>query len=156
MEVRVVPLTVGFCFLAAAVFAADNGFIGTWKVNTAKSQFSPGPGPKELTVTFTEDGDRIKRTATGVDGEGKPIKQEGSIKWDGQDHAIPSGDGTPMTVAAKMVNNNSVEYTIKVNGKVTTKGRSVLSKDGKTATSTETGVNATGQKVRNVVVSEKL
>jgi hypothetical protein len=152
---RVAQLTVALCLLGMLVFAADNQFLGTWKVNTTKSQFSPGPGPKELTVTFAQDGDQVKRSAEGVDGEGKPIKMESSIKWDGQDHPVSSADGTPMTVAAKLVNNNTVEYTVKMNGKVTTTGRAVLSKDGKTVTSTETGVNAKGEKVRNVVVSER-
>jgi hypothetical protein len=28
--------------------------IGTWKVNLAKSKFSPGPAPKSLMRTYTE------------------------------------------------------------------------------------------------------
>jgi hypothetical protein len=152
---RVAQLTLAVSLFATALSAADNRFLGTWKVNTAKSEFSPGPAPKELTVTFAQDGDQIRRTTEGVNGEGQPIKTDSSIKWDGQDHPVTNPDGTPMTVAVKMVDDNTVEYTVKMNGKVTTTGRAVLSKDGKTVTSTETGVNAKGEKVRNVVVSER-
>jgi hypothetical protein len=108
-----------------------------------------------MTITFAQDGDQIKRTAEGVDGEGKPVSTQGSIKWDGQDHAVTTPAGRPTTVAVKWIDDHTVEYVVKTDGKVTTNGRAVLSKDGKTVTSTETGVNAKGEKVHNVVVSER-
>jgi hypothetical protein len=152
---RILQITLAVCVFATAVVAAENPFLGTWKVNTAKSQFSPGPGPQSLTVTFSQDGDQVMRTAQGVDGEGKPISMKGGIKWDGQDHPVETPTGTATTVAAKIVNERTVEYTVKTNGKVTTTGRAVLSRDGKISTSTESGVNAKGEKVHNVVVSER-
>jgi hypothetical protein len=151
---RVAQLTLAVSLFATALFAADNRFLGTWKVNIAKSQFSPGPVPKELTVTFADDGEKIKRALEGIDAEGKPFKQEGSIKWDGQDHPMPNGDGT-MTIAWKMVNDNTVQFTRKSEGKVTTTGHAVLSKDAKTVTITETSVNSKGEKVHSVVVLER-
>ena len=54
-----------------------------------------------------------------------------------------------------MVNNRTVEYKVKNEGKLSITGRSVLSKDGKTVTNTEDGVNAKGEKVHNVVVAER-
>ena len=55
-----------------------------------------------------------------------------SIKWDGQDHAITNPTGPPsVTVAAKMVDDRTVEYIVKTDGKVTTTGRAVLSKGRK-------------------------
>ncbi len=52
----------------AVVFAAGvkaqtpSGIAGTWKLDVAKSTFSPGPAPKSMTVTYTpiKDGVRIK------------------------------------------------------------------------------------------------
>jgi hypothetical protein len=32
--------------------AQSNPFIGTWKLNTVKSRYSPGPGPQSVTRTF--------------------------------------------------------------------------------------------------------
>ena len=31
---------------------APQGLIGTWKLNVAKSKFSPGPAPKSMTITY--------------------------------------------------------------------------------------------------------
>ena len=125
---RAIQIFVALFLFATGLIAADNAFLGTWKVSTAKSQYKPGPGPKSLTVTFAQDGDQIKRTAEGVDAEGKPISTQGSIKWDGQDHAIPNPSGPPMTVAATMVDDGTVDYIVKTDGKVTLTGRAVLSK----------------------------
>ena len=55
--------TLILCILAARLLAADNPFLGTWKLDVAKSQFSPGPGPKELTVRLEQDGDKVHRIA---------------------------------------------------------------------------------------------
>ena len=152
---RVLQISVAACVFATALMAAENPFLGTWKLNTAKSQFKPGPGPKSMTVTFAQDGDQIKRTAEGVDAEGKPVSTQSSIKWDGQDHPVTNPSGKPTTVAVKVVNDRTVEYIVRTDGKVTTTGRAVLSSDGKTTTSRETGVNLKGEKVGNVIVSER-
>jgi hypothetical protein len=152
---RVVHLSLAVWVSAAGLVAAENPFLGAWKVNIAKSQFKPGPGPKAMTVTFAEDGELIKRTAEGVDGEGKAVSTQSSIKWDGQDHAVDNPSGTATTVAVRKIDNRTVEYIVKNDGKVTITGRAVVSRDGKTVTSTETGVNAKGEKVHNVVVSER-
>jgi hypothetical protein len=98
-------LTLMILVVSASLSAADNPFLGTWKLNTAKSKSSPMPVAKSMTVTFEANGDKIIRTATGVDGEGKPIKQGGGdgIAWDGKDHVIPEPNGIPTTVAVKRV-----------------------------------------------------
>jgi hypothetical protein len=152
---RVVQIVATWLIVTGIVVAAENAFLGTWKVNTAKSQFTPGPGPKTMTVTFAQDGEQIKRTAEGVNAEGKPISNQSSIKWDGQDHPVSNPDGAPMTVAVKMLNERTVQYIVKTDGKVTITGRAVLSKDGKTSTSTEKGTNAKGEKVKNVILTER-
>jgi hypothetical protein len=141
--------------LASASLAADNKWLGTWKLNPDKSQFSPGPGLKSAVFTYEQDGDKIRRIAEGVNPEGKPFSARSSIKWDGQDHEVEAVDGTPITVAVRTLNDRTLEVTVKNNGKVTTTARVLMSRDGKTVTSTETGVNAKGEKVRNVVVVER-
>jgi hypothetical protein len=48
--------TFGLLMLCAlALVAADNPFVGTWKLNVAKSKFSPGPPPQSQTVTIGAD-----------------------------------------------------------------------------------------------------
>src|ERR1044071_4462762 len=102
------PQVTMFFLFSAFLVAADNPFLGTWKLNTAKSKSTGMPLAKEMTVKFVADGDKVRRIATGTDGEGKPIMQGGpegtSIPWDGKDHAITTPGGPSMTVAVKRVN----------------------------------------------------
>jgi hypothetical protein len=146
-----------FC---TAVFGAENPFLGTWKLNTAKSESNPTPLPKSMTVKFEAEGNKVRRTATGIDAEGKPIMQGGpkgsSIEWDGKDHAVEGPPGAPqMSVAVKRIDDYTNAVTIKQGGKVITTVRSVVSKDGKTMTNTLDGVDEKGRKVHGVEVLEK-
>jgi hypothetical protein len=151
-------LHVALFLISTVMVAADNPFLGTWKLNTAKSKSSPGPVAQSMTEKFEADGDKVRRTVTGVDGEGKPIMQGGpegsSIAWDGKDHAVQNGPPM-MTVAVRHVNDYRNDVTVKQNGKVTATIRSVVSKDGKTMTNTMDGVNEKGQKAHEVEVLDK-
>ena len=147
-------LAIGFCFAMNAAIAKDH-FSGTWKVNFAKSKYDPGPPPKGPNVTKIESvAGGLKFTVDGVNAEGKPTHYEWSGKFDGKDNPV-KGDPARDTAALKKVDDHTYEVVNKKGGNVTTTTRSVVSKDGKTRTSTTTGTNAQGQKVNNVVVSEK-
>ncbi|HEX7528268.1 MAG TPA: hypothetical protein VF425_04110, partial [Thermoanaerobaculia bacterium] len=52
--------------------AADN-WIGTWKLNVAKSKYTPGPGPKSQTLKFEATPAGIKLSTDGVNAEGAVI-----------------------------------------------------------------------------------
>src|SRR6185503_19934479 len=55
-----------------AAQTADN-FLGTWKLNVAKSKYDAGQAPKALTVTFEKAGAAVKITAKGTAANGTPI-----------------------------------------------------------------------------------
>lgn len=152
-------LSVAVVLISTSLFGADNPFLGTWKLNTTKSKSSPMPVAQSMTVKFEADGEKVRRTVTGIDGEGKPIMQGGpegtSIEWDGKDHPVQAPDGPPMTIAVKRVGDHRNDVTVKQSGKVTVTVRSVVSKDGKTMTDTVDGVNEKGQKFHEVEVLEK-
>ena len=134
--------------------AADS-FVGTWKLNLAKSKYSPGPPPKSLTVTYEANGDGIKTTVEGVNSEGKPISGHYAASYDGKDNPV-TGEGLPYdTIALKRINANTVESTTKKDGKVVVNGKRVLSKDGKVMTMTGKGINAKGEPTNNVAVYDK-
>ena len=61
--------------LAAALWAADP-FVGTWKLNTAKSKFKQGQAPKEQTVTITEVGSNLEVTVQRTGSDGKSIYEK--------------------------------------------------------------------------------
>jgi len=139
--------------LFVATVAADQS-AGTWKMNTEKSKYSPGPPPKNLTVVVESDRDSYKIDATGTDADGKPIHVQYSAKFDGKDYpatGIPNAD----SVSVKRIDENTVETTQKKDGKVVMTITSKVSKDGKTRTSTWHGKNAEGKDVHNVVVFDK-
>jgi hypothetical protein len=143
-----------FCVFSVALVAADNAFLGTWKLNVAKSKATPGTMEKESTVVFEADGNGVKRTVTGIDADGKPINLSATIPWDGMEHKVDGPMG-PAMVAVKNMNDHTVNVTVKVNGKVVSSGRSVVSKDGKTMTATFKGEDPKGQKVDSLEVYEK-
>ncbi len=144
-----------------AVSGAD-GISGTWKLNIAKSQYSPGPAPKGPNIQKIEAVDNgIKVVADGVNAQGQKTHNEWTAKFDGKDYAQkPMLDGKPNPSAADMISAKKVDdytydFTTKLKGKVLVTMRNVISKDGKTRTSTHTGTNAQGQKVNDTIVYEK-
>jgi hypothetical protein len=143
------------CLLAQPLFAADNPFLGTWELNVAKSTYSPGPAPKEVNVKFEQDGDKIHRIATGTNGDGSAINEDSRIPWDGKDHLVTQPPAPPITAAVTWVNARTLHVVLKQNGKITDTLHVVISKDGKTVTDTDDGVNAKGEKVHNVEITEK-
>ena len=139
--------------LAGAAWAADSN-VGTWKLNTAKSTYSPGPAPKSNTVTIVAVGNGIHLTAEGIDAAGKATHVEYTAKYDGQDSPV-SGIPYADTVALTRIDANTVESTMKKAGTPVMTVRVTVSPDGKTRTAVFTGKNEKGQDVHNTAVYDK-
>jgi hypothetical protein len=135
-------------------FAQTDPLIGTWKLNLAKSKFSPGPPPKSQTVTYEAVGQGVKVTVKGTDAEGKPIDTQYTGNYDGKDYPV-TGNPNWDTISLKRIDAYTVEFTRKKAGKVVGTGTSVVSKDGKTRTITTEEINAKGEKISNTAVFEK-
>jgi hypothetical protein len=138
----------------AAVLVAADPFVGTWKLNVAKSKYSPGPPPKSATITYQETTEGIRRTGESVDAEGKTTSFEYIAKYDGKDYPVSGSDGYD-EIALKQINDRTVEAILKKSGKVVITARRVVSKDGKVMTLTITGTDAKGRKMKNIAVYEK-
>ena len=142
--------------LAGTVLAqAADPQAGTWKLNVAKSKFSPGPAPKSGTVTISAMSGGSKVVVDQPQADGSTRHYEYSAMYDGKDTAVTGTNPDADMVARTKVNARSVKTVSKKGGKVTTTATSVVSMDGKTRTVTTTGMNAAGQKVNNVAVYEK-
>ena len=89
-----------------------------------------------------------------MDGDGKPMHWEFQAKYDGKDNPF-KGNPDADTIAYKRIDGNNVEATTKLKGKPTGTTKVVVSKDGKTRTLTQTGKNAKGQDINNVLVFER-
>jgi hypothetical protein len=136
-------------------FAQTNQPTGTWKLNLAKSKFSPGPPPKSQTLTYETVGPGFRATNEGVDAQGNPTKGVfGVYFYDGKSYPIT---GVPDFDASsyKAVNESTVEMTRTKAGKPVQTQTRVMSADGKTLTFTATGTNAKGQQINNIAVYDK-
>ncbi len=153
MKARATVLALALCFVGAAVCYAADGFMGTWKLNEAKSKIGPG-APKNGTVVYEAAGDDVKVTIDGTDGEGKPLHSEWTGKFDGNDYPV-TGDPSVDMRSVKKVNDHTLTTTQNKDGKVTTTARIVLSTDGKTRTVTATGTDAKGNKISSTAVYDK-
>jgi ABC-type transport system substrate-binding protein len=150
---RYVALPSLLLVIVASVWAADPA-AGTWKLNPAKSKYSPGPPTKSATVTYEETADGIRRTGESITADGTKNSFEYSAKYDGKDYPV-KGSALFNAISIKRVNDHTTESTLKKDGKPVMTARRVISKDGKTLTITTTGTNAKGEKVRNVNVYDK-
>jgi hypothetical protein len=139
--------------LCVTVTVADQ-HSGTWKMNPAKSKYSPGPAAKNITLKVESDEKGVKIDSEGTDGEGNPTHVQYDAKLDGKDYpvtGIPYGD----MVVVKRIDANTIQTTIKKGDQVVMTVTSKVSADGKTRTSTFHGKDAQGHAVHNVVVYDK-
>jgi hypothetical protein len=154
MKTRTTLLTLVTLFAAVVVcFAAQDVNMGTWKLNEAKSKFSPGAA-KNVTVVYAAVGDSMKVTVDGVDADGKPAHNEWTGKVDGKDYPL-TGDPASDTRAYRRVNDHTLALTNKKDGKVALTGRVVISADGKNRTVTTSGTDAKGNKISSTAVYDK-
>ncbi|SRR6266508_4435419 len=153
MKRIVILLTLAVLFVGVTVCLADSPQMGTWKLNEAKSKFSPG-ATKNHTVIYEAAGDSVKVTVDGVDGAGNPSHNEWTGKFDGKFYAV-TGDPTSDMRSYRKVNNHTLALTGKKDGKVSLTGRIVVSANGRTRTVTTTATDSKGKRVSNRAVYDK-
>lgn len=153
MKARATVLTLVLCFVGVALCIAADGFMGTWKLNEAKSKIGPG-APKNSTVVYEAAGDSVKVTIDGTDSEGKPLHSEWTGKFDGNDYPV-TGDPSVDMRSIKKVDDHTLTATQKKDGKVTTTARIVLSADGKTRTVAASGTDGKGKKISSTAAYDK-
>jgi hypothetical protein len=149
-------LVVGLLLFAIPrfAFAQNQQFVGTWKVNVAKSTYEPGAAPKNETLRFEPVGDGFKVSLDGVNQQG-PYHSEATGKFDGADVPVVA---TPtrqarFTYSFNRIDNRTWEIVIKVNGERRLLVRNVVSEDGQTMRGVST-VTSRGQ-VNQDVIYEK-
>src|SRR5215831_2117096 len=98
--------------LSWPALAADN-WLGTWKLNTAKSKYSPGPGPKSQTIKQEAWESGVRLTADGVDVDGKATHTEYAAKYDGKDYPW-KGNANADTISVKRIDDNTYESVWKL------------------------------------------
>ena len=142
---------------SGVLLAQNNPFIGTWKLNIAKSKYSSGPAPQSQTQSYETHGDGMKVSLEGIAADGSRIAWSYTADFDGKDYPI-SGTGAPNgadIVALRKIGANTYEATFKKGGKVVGTGRDTVSKDGKVKTVAAKGTDANGKPVTRALVWER-
>ncbi len=125
MQLRILALIASLCLISATAFAADDSFVGKWKLNPAKSQFAgltykvAEAGPDKYTFTFGDDSETMTL---------------------GKEHLTKYGNTWLITKNGP----NSWKWTQKRKGKITSDAIWSVSKDGATSTYVSTEMRPDG------------
>jgi hypothetical protein len=146
--------------LTGSLLAADP-FLGTWKLNVAKSTFEGplGPAPKASTLARQDQGGQWIDTTKIVPAEGSPISFKLTVARTGGElkllelleGELPPGSGV---LAKRKPDSRSAYFKIML-GKVTATEHDVVGKDGKTLIITYEGTDDRGKQWGRVEVYDR-
>jgi hypothetical protein len=141
--------------LAAAQAPPRVSAIGTWKLNVAKSRFTPGPGWRSQMRTYALQPDgSVLVTWTGVGAHGEPMHVSFVSRLDGKDYPMKGSDNYD-TLSGVAVDAFTVKSVEKRGGKVAGIAMRMLSPDGKVMTITDEGSNRKGEKFSQLLVFDR-
>ncbi len=130
----------------AACFAADV-FSGVWKIDIARCTSSIHALPAKTmvqTLALRPDGLTVTEDLTAANA--KKTHRENTIKFDGKDYPR-TGINTPgITLSAKRVDDRTLLFVRKRDGKPDGESRWTVSADGKTLTDTGWANSPTGER----------
>jgi hypothetical protein len=133
ITVAVLAVVVG---LTLSVSAQRDPLFGTWKLNLTKSN-SSGSGPSSVRKYEVFERDGIKFTIDTVNADGTHTTGGYSGHFDGKDYPVTGTNAD--AVSLTRLDAYTFEATLKRRGKVVNVVRHVVSKDGKTLTTTVSG-----------------
>src|SRR6185295_11960144 len=100
------------------------------------------------------DGGMMKLVTDGVDAQGKATHNEYSARFDGKDYPW-AGQSNADSVSLIRIDDEYYEAIWKLKGEVTITSNTLVSKDGKTLTTTQSGKDAQGRVVLNMTVFDR-
>jgi hypothetical protein len=121
---------------SAGVLLAADAFTGTWKLDVAKSSFaSDDPAPRELTLTFTEQGGHLTQTMSRTGADGIQTNTAWTAPVTGGTVIFPAGQGPNGGASLRVIDDNTLLMTQNLpSPKVGASRTYQVSADGKTLT----------------------
>jgi len=152
---KALALALTLIALPSAAIAADP-FVGTYRLNAAKSSTTGGQLPPDLTLTISEDQGNLLIATSGTAANGSPIAADVLIipKAGGTIKASEGERNYDSTVVSRK-NANTIDLSALQKGKERTRVKLALSRDGKTLTRSFTSTNAQGKPVSGTSVLER-
>jgi len=151
-------VAVGLTFVTnVSAQSKDDPSIGAWKLNVAKSKFTPGPPIKADTRSYeVHDGWLIVTTET-TQPTGEKTGVRFAAKFDGKEYPqIGRFAPTVALISYQPVDKRTLKYTVKdTAGKVTSTNTRTVSADGKTMTIEQKSTDASGLPVLNVELFDR-
>jgi hypothetical protein len=150
-------LTISLAGTAAAQ-SKDDPSIGTWKLNVAKSKFTPGPPIQGDTRSYevNEAGWLFVTTET-IQPDGTRTGVRFAAKFDGKAYPqIGRFAPTVTMITYEPVDRRTLKYTQRdTSGKIVSTNTRTVSADGKTMIIDQRTTNASGQPVVNIELFER-
>ena len=134
---------------------AQESLFGTWKMNAAKSKYSPGPKPASNIAKWDAFDGGVKLTVDVIPAKGEPQHYESRGKFDRTDNPIMGNNPDGDTMAFSKIDARNYDVVTKKGGQVTLRAHIAVAADGKTRITTQTGKDAQGRTVHNTMFYEK-
>jgi hypothetical protein len=108
--------------------------IGTWRLDLAKSRYTPGPPPRNETRTYVRDKEGMQGTIRRLREDGREEVIEYRADFD---HEYPvMGTQAYDTIRLKRIDSRTAEAVLSHAGRVFGTARRVIAEDGRTLTIT--------------------
>ena len=149
------------CALTLSLLAANDPFVGTWKLNTSKTKIAKGaPDFILATIQIESTVKGLKSTVSGADGRGIASDFTFSCQLDGTPCKVTAA--TPQrsrsavdTVRLKRIDPNTILATGTWNGKPVYSDLRVVASDGKTMTVTRNGTTPEGNEYQSTIILDR-
>jgi hypothetical protein len=152
-------IAVSLCALSdtAAAQSKDDPSIGSWKLNVAKSKFTPGPPKKGDTRSYEVTDGWLIVTTESISGAGNRTGVRFAAKFDGRPYPqIGRFAPTVTLITYEPVDRLTLKYTQReTTGKLVSTNTRTVSADGKTMTIEQKTTDANGRPVVNVEFYER-
>ena len=135
------------------LLAQSNPFVGTWKLNLAKSK-DPGSFPKEETLQVQLVRGQRQVTIKGTSMNGVPISFKYEVPDKGGPGKILTG-GPYDAVSGARIDYNTREVSYMIRGRGVLQLRSAVSKDGKTMSLKVDGTDDHGKTFSGLAVFDR-
>lgn len=140
--------------LLTLVLAQMFPYLGTWKLNVAKSTYAGRLPHQAMTLKFSAEGEALRLSREGVNGEGKVIRDEEVYYVDGRErpyHGLRNAD----TYSVRQLDSYAMVTTWKKNDKIVTLAHCVVSPDGQMMVILISGTDRQGRAFRQAEVFER-
>ena len=143
----VLQLLLALVVAERAAFAADEDkFLGNWALNPSKSSGPAGVVPSSATMALSKTSSEMYKSVSELSLGGQSQHSEITFAIDGKEYSpvtTPAPQaGTMLTESFERVSAGAYKASVKLNGMLVATILYELSADGKTLTSTTTGVGA--------------